>query len=395
MSQQLISRSADLKRLLEEGYEIEIRSGHLLVKSVPYVSASKAVRYGTLVSSLDLAGDVTTAPSTHVAFFIGECPCDKNGVALEKILNESVTKTLAPGLEINHTFSSKPLPAGKYAEYYEKMSTYAAIISSPAEALDTAVTARPFRIAETTDDDSVFHYIDTASSRAGIGAVSSKLELSKVALVGVGGTGSYVLDLVAKTPVRQIHLFDGDHFGSHNAFRSPGAASVEELRARPMKVDYLAAKYSPMHRHVIPHPYYVDKATVGELAGMDFVFLCIDAGPAKKFIVEALEASGVSFVDVGMGIHLVDGALLGILRVTTSTKDQRDHVRSKNRISFSGGDAANEYDRNIQVADLNALNAALAVVKWKKLLGFYQDRYQELSSTYTIDCNMLLSEDLP
>jgi hypothetical protein len=39
-----------------------------------------------------------------------------------------------------------------------------------------------------------------------------KLELGKIAIIGLGGTGSYVLDLAAKTPVKEIHLFDGDKF---------------------------------------------------------------------------------------------------------------------------------------------------------------------------------------
>lgn len=393
MSRQLISRSADLKRLQDDGYELEVRAGHLLVKNVPYVDAGRKVRYGVLVSILDLAGDIATKPSTHVAYFVGEHPCNKDGSVIAQIRNESATKLLAPGLEINHTFSSKPAATGSYKDYYEKMTTYVAIISGPAEVLDSRVNPRPFRIVETSEEESVFRYMDTASSRAGIGAAAAKLELPKVALVGVGGTGSYVLDLVSKTPVREIHLFDGDRFGSHNAFRSPGAATIEELRQRPMKVDYLAARYSPVHRSIVPHPYYLAKDNAAELAAMDFVFLCVDAGPAKRAIVEALEAADVPFIDVGMGVHLVDGALLGVLRVTTSTRDQRDHVRSKDRIPFSGGDVENEYDRNIQVADLNALTAALAVIKWKKLFGFYHDCTQEFFGTYTIDCNMLLSED--
>jgi tRNA A37 threonylcarbamoyladenosine dehydratase len=51
-----------------------------------------------------------------------------------------------------------------------------------------------------------------------------------------GGTGSYVLDFVAKTPVKEIHLFDGDIFDQHNAFRAPGAPSGEELEQRLKKV---------------------------------------------------------------------------------------------------------------------------------------------------------------
>ena len=77
--------------------------------------------------------------------------------------------------------------------------------------------------------------------------------------------------------------------------------------------------------------------------------------------------------------------------MTTSTPAQRDHVRK--RVSFGGDDRDDVYDKNIQIADLNALNAALAVMKWKKLYGFYQDRDHEHHTTYTIDCNMLLGED--
>jgi hypothetical protein len=52
-----------------------------------------------------------------------------------------------------------------------------------------------------------------------------------------------------------------------------------------------------------------------------------------------------------------------------------------------------DYSQNIQIADLNSLNAALAVIKWKKLLGFYRDLEHEHFSTYTIDGNLVTNED--
>jgi hypothetical protein len=113
----------------------------------------------------------------------------------------------------------------------------------------------------------------------------------------------------------------------------------------------------------------------------------------KELIVESLEKFGIPFVDVGMGVYLTGDSLGGIVRTTTSTLKQREHVRTKNRISFSAGDGNNEYDRNIQIADLNALNAALAVIKWKKLFGFYHDFENEHHCTYTIDGNKLVNED--
>jgi hypothetical protein len=392
MSQQLISRSPDLTRLRDDGYDVEVRSGHLLVKDVPYVNSAKEVRLGTLVSELTLAGDVTSTPSTHVAHFVGEHPCLKDGSQIAQIKNQSREQKLAEGVVIQHSFSSKPL-SGAYKDYYEKMTTYAAIISSQAQSLDRKATPMPFPVVEPAEDESVFNYLDTASSRAGIGAVAKKLEVEKLAIVGLGGTGSYVLDLVAKTPVKEIHLFDGDKLLNHNAFRSPGAASIDQLRARPLKVAYLQDQYSKMHRRIVAHGCYLDGSNSDELKGMDFVFLCLDKGSQKQAIIEHLEAWGAAFIDVGMGVQLVDDALLGVVRVTTSTPAKRDHVRGKKRIPFTDGDGHNEYSQNIQIADLNALNAALAVIKWKKLCGFYRDLEGEHFSAYEIDGNHLLNED--
>lgn len=392
MSEQLISRSPDLKRLRDEGYEVEISAGYLLVKHIPYVTGSKNVHYGTLVSKLDLSGDVTTTPSDHVVMFRGEVPCDKNGRVLTKILNSSSQQILAEGLVVDHTFSSKP-PSG-YPDYYEKMSAYIAILEGPAHSLDPSVTARTFAIVENHDEESVFRYMDTASSRAGIAAANKKLELDRIAIVGLGGSGSYVLDLVAKTPVRDIHIFDGDVFGQHNAFRSPGAASIEDLRLREAKVSYFERQYARMRRRIVAHAEFVDESNVDELCDMEFVFICMDRGDAKKLLISKLEEFEVAFVDVGMGVDEVDGVLSGLLRVTTSTSELREHVWSKQRIPFSDGEANNDYSRNIQIADLNALNAALAVIKWKKLVGFYQDLEREHFCAYAIDGNHILNEDI-
>jgi len=391
MSQQLINRSPDLKRLRDEGYDIETRGSYLLVKHIPYVNSAKEVKLGMLVSELSLSGDVVTKPKNHVVYFAGNYPCNKDGSEIAKIRNQNQRQELDRGLVIDYSFSSKPTEG--YNDYYDKMTTYVAILSGPAQSIDPTVTAMTFPTIESKEEESVFNYIDTASSRAEITLVTRKLELGAVGIVGLGGTGSYVLDLVAKTPVREIRLFDGDKFSQHNAFRSPGAASIDELKTEPKKVRYFKDIYSKMHRHIVANDCFIDATNVSQLEGLNFVFLCLDGGEMKRLVIEKLEALGVPFIDVGMGIELVDNALVGILRVTTSTAAKRDHVRGKQRISFSDGIGNKEYSRNIQIADLNALNAALAVVKWKKLFGFYKDFENEHCSAYTIDGNMLTNED--
>ena len=252
----------------------------------------------------------------------------------------------------------------------------------------------PRRVIVPDDPGTLFKYLDTASSRAGITALSSKLELGRVAIVGLGGTGSYILDLVAKTPVREIHVFDGDDFLQHNAFRSPGAPSLEELKAIPRKVRHHAGRYGVMRHGIVEHDVDLGEGNMDALEGMDFAFICVDRGEAKRPVIEKLEELDIPFIDVGMGLELVDDRLLGVVRVTVSTPDKRDHVRGKKRIGLAGGGADGVYSRNIQIAELNALNAALAVIKWKKkLLGFYRDLENEHFSAYTLDGNLIVNED--
>lgn len=366
-----------------------IKSGHLVLYNVPYVNGQKEVKRGTLISVLDLNGDETIKPKSHVAFFAGEHPCDEDGNKLHHMEHSSGHQQLGEDLAADHSFSCKP--KGGYADYHHKMSTYAEMIAKHAKAIDPRASAQTYIIAESDDQDSVFNYVDSASTRAGIMAILNKLALNKVGIIGLGGSGSYTLDLIAKTPICEIHLFDGDDFLQHNAFRSPGAPSLETLKERHKKVNYLAEIYAPMRKNIIPHAVHIDKTNIDLLDGMDFVFLCIDSGEAKKPIVEKLEADGVPFVDVGMGIEIADDKLVGIVRLTTSTPEKRDHFR--NHVGFTDGDADDDYSKNIQIADLNALNAALAVIKWKKLFGFYADFDCEHSSNYTIDGNMITNTD--
>jgi hypothetical protein len=386
-----ISRSPDLRRLREEGFEIVIRDGFLVVDHIPYVNHEAVVKYGKLISSLTMAGDATARPDTHVADFAGDTPCDAYGRELTRIMAGSARREIAPSLFVDHMFSSKP-PAG-YADYYEKMSTYAQILGAPALAIDPAATARTFAAPVEDGSSSPFKYEETASSRAGIGVATDKLRMSRIAIVGLGGTGAYILDLVAKTPVDEIHLFDADRYLTHNAFRSPGAATLEELRSTPNKAIYLMERYAPMRNGIHAHPVFIDETNVDALAEMEFVFLALDDGIAKRTIVDRLEEWGTPFVDVGIGVYEVEGSLGGQVRVTASAEGQRDHVHEKNRIPFGPGDPENLYRQNIQIADLNCLNAALAVIKWKKLCGYYLDFEREGFSVYEIDGNNLLNED--
>jgi hypothetical protein len=147
MSHQLIGRSPDLKRLRDEGYGVTIRSSkYLVVHPVPYVTSTKVIASGTLVSELTFLGNDITTPADHVIHFVGEYPCDVDGTPLTKIFNQSGRREIAPGVFVDHTFSAKPVGRSGYSNYYEKITTYVAMIIGPAEQLDPNVTARTFRL---------------------------------------------------------------------------------------------------------------------------------------------------------------------------------------------------------------------------------------------------------
>ena len=122
---------------------------------------------------------------------------------------------------------------------------------------------------------------------------------------------------------------------------------------------------------------------------MDFVFLALTDGAAKKVIIDALDQYNVSFTDCGMGVYKVDDALAGQVRVTTSTPGHR--VEARRHIALSDGEQ-DEYSQNIQIAELNSLNATIAVMRWKKINGFYLDLEHEYNTVYVIDGNSMIND---
>lgn len=389
MSPRPTSPSPDLQRLLDDGYDVELREGYLLIHHVPYVTTAAEVSYGTLVSILDLSGGgVTVTPSTHVAMWIGEYPCHADGTVLQQIAH-SGPQQLTPTIHLGASFSSKP--ADGYTDYHHKMTTYVEMIMASALKVDPTVTARTYPVRRDPENTGPFLYADTATARAGLGMVSAKITGRKVAVVGVGGTGSWVLDLLARCPVDEIHLFDDDRYLQHNTFRSPGPTSEKELEGGPLKVDLYAERWARMRTGVIAYPERIGEQHTGLLSQTDMVFVCVDTGDSRREVVDLLERVGCDFIDVGMGLLLDEerAQVLGQLRTTLSTPDTREQARQHMPLRGSVDDAV--YAQNIQTAELNALNAILAITRWKRARGFYTDLEHEVSSTYIIDGNTIIN----
>jgi molybdopterin/thiamine biosynthesis adenylyltransferase len=397
MSQRLISLDPGLARLQREGFNVRIETGHVVVRDVPYVAPNRQVRLCVLA---DAYNDTTCRPTDHTMYMAGEPPSDEKGVIQETMFagdrQNQQPYAVGDGLTMQYRFSVKVVGEGQAPipdeNYYDKFVRYIERLGRHVRAAGSDLSAQTFPLVLPDEPGaSPFKYVDTATSRAQIAAISKTLQGQRLAVVGLGGTGGYVLDLVAKTPVEEIHLYDFDIFRQHNAFRAPGAASAEDLKLNSKKVDYFANIYAKMRNGIVPHPEGATEDTIAQIASTNFVFTCMDAGEAKRSLIDSLVANGTSFIDCGMGLYEVEGKLAGIARVTTATPGMNAHLAD--RIPFSDGNADNEYAHNIQIADLNALNAALAVIRWKKWAGFYNDLEREHNSNYTVDGNSIANGD--
>lgn len=386
MSNPLTDPDDPISRLFADGYDLLLQAGHLIVRRVPYLSSDGPHTDGHLVLPVNDSGVVVTdAIGDHTIWFTGQTPLDEHRAPL----GTASPRNLGDAGSVDFLLSFKPR-SGTYAGIDEKIRTYARILSTPARRIDPTVTATPGAAFQVVEDDLPLMYRDTNSSRASLTALNNLFRGHRIAIMGLGGTGSYILDHVAKTWIDRIDLFDGDIFENHNAFRAPGAASREILRAGRTKADYFAAEYSRMHTGIVAHPEPLTMTNVGMLADATFVFLAAADAAERPSIMAWLRDRAIPFVDVGMGLQQNDdGRLFGLVRSTMHLPGDNTTLPTQPAAPPDQDD----YSTNIQVADLNALNALLAVIAWKRHLGFYATHSPATETVYKIFTNELRNGD--
>jgi molybdopterin/thiamine biosynthesis adenylyltransferase len=255
---------------------------------------------------------------------------------------------------------------------------YVTIISGPAmEMYKEEANPYTFRPPKSIEEESVFLLPDTLSSRAGINDLSSKFKDEVVAIIGLGGTGSYILDFLAKTPVKEIRLFDNDKYHVHNTFRSPGRLIVkEELDKSKMYV--YKSRYETFRKNIIGYEKLVDVSCRQDIEDVTFAFVCVDKGEARANIISLLASMGIPFIDTGIGINRTDTSKLRGQVRTTYFSTESEQIE-KNRAQVSRVDGADDmYKTDIQIGEINALNACLAVIRYKQIRGFYSEADDDL-----------------
>lgn len=393
MSEKPAVLDAALAPFMGASMRVSVVGNHLVLHDVPVVDAQRRLQLGRLVTTFIHTEAAVTPPATHQVWFDGPFPCYADGSPMEPLRSSEVASgEVAPGVKARFYFSNKAPDFRAYASHWDQLMHYWRLITDQARVIDPNCTVPAGAgSASVTPSDTPFRYPDAASARANVMNTSQRLAQSRVAIVGLGGTGSYVLDHVAKTLVREIHLFDDDVFEAHNAFRAPGAAA--EAAFGSTKVHYFATLYAPMRTGLVEHPFRVDETNVELLRAVDFVFVCVDKGPARKLICSKLIEFEVPFVDCGMDLSLSkDEQIYGTCRATFCTPQKSNHFWGRAPTMDDAGDGL--YDSNIQVSDANAMNALMAVMRWKQHLGFYAMPHAWHQFEYMIQSAGLARSDL-
>jgi hypothetical protein len=366
---QLVNHNDDLRRLVEKGYAVAIDGGYLVIRDIPYLDSEKHLQWGAIVSKLVFVDKDRVTQDDHQIFFAGSVPHSLIGMPIPNLGDRPTTLALgdmSKDVVVQRQFSNKPKATGKFEDFFEKIESYVTIISGPAMEL-YEVTPYTFKCVEAMPN-SVFKFQDTLTSRAEITDLSAKYSRDVIAIIGLGGTGAYILDFLVKTPVREIRAFDADVFHVHNAFRSPGKLAESELGTP--KAEVYRARYDNFRIGLSIERKSIDTSSGDVLVGVTFAFVCVDSGSSRKEIFNLLIEKKIPFIDVGMGLNRKKGPLNGMLRTTYYSTEQYQSLIEKGLAELTENpDVA--YRTNIQISELNALNACLAVIRFKQLRGFY------------------------
>jgi hypothetical protein len=385
---ELASHNPFIKDLDELGYQVDFVGGYLVIFGLPYLDKEGGLKHGDWVSKLDLSGPsgaVIDPPTDHQAWWRGDRPHDQSKREL-RLGGGPNRISVAQDFVTDCSFSFKLHENGEkraYRSFEEKVQTYLDVITAPAMAAYPDAT--PLRGIETkaAAQDSPLRFPDTMSARYDMNDVSSLLRGKKVAIIGLGGTGSYILDFIARTHLERITLFDDDKVHVHTIFRIPGFVPHA---IGGLKVEALARQYGQWHAGLDPVPERITSQNIERLTDFDFVFVSVDDGPARLHIVEWLSAKGIPYVDCGMGLSRSVVGLSGFVRITGV--DREAFEGNINTPHFPTENLENdEYRKQAQIAELNALNAALAVIRFKQHFKLL-DRLDE-ATWYIFDSAML------
>jgi hypothetical protein len=177
----------------------------------------------------------------------------------------------------------------------------------PASARHVLVTDRPMRIYSVGS----IGLKDNAYARQAVAfgmPFVHTLQSLRVAVIGVGGTGSPTATLLARSGVGELVLIDPDNLEESNLNRVRGAARLDVGKNKAVILARFISSLG-LRTNVTALSSHVDSAEgVDALASCDVVFGCTDDQIGREILNTAAYAYAQPYVDVGLGGQVAENA---------------------------------------------------------------------------------------
>jgi len=148
------------------------------------------------------------------------------------------------------------------------------------------------------------------------------LEGSSVAVFGVGGVGGYVVEVLARSGVGELSLFDNDRVCLSNLNRQIVAL---HSTVGQYKVDAAEARIHDINPHCIVHKYptfYLpSNADDYDLSQYDYVVDCIDTVTAKIELIKRCHQLHVPIISCMGAANKMDATAFRVTDITKTTMD--------------------------------------------------------------------------
>jgi molybdopterin/thiamine biosynthesis adenylyltransferase len=133
-----------------------------------------------------------------------------------------------------------------------------------------------------------------------------------VAVVGTGGTGSFIAHELAHLGVGQLLLVDHDTVDTSNLNRLMGASQVDcgLPKVAVMRKSVLAI--NPGIHVEAAMDDVVDEAVAAKLLEVDFIFCCTDSMASRAVINQIAYQYLIPVIDIGVAINVRDGHIASV-----------------------------------------------------------------------------------
>lgn len=208
----------------------------------------------------------------------------------------------------------------------------------------------------------------------------------RVGIVGLGGVGAWIADLVVKADPREVHGWDYDYIEPKNILRMPGGLDPNVWIGRP-KADWFRETYSVIHTNVHSHNEKVLPENMQDvIERTTFGFVAVDDANDRMMVCDGLANAGIPFVVAGLSPVRKDKRVKVSMRIVTAhvgVPSWRDAIPQV-------GQAGQDDYGSLDLPDVYSMAAGWAIQSWRRMRGQYWQEQREECLNYSASDQSLI-----